>query len=251
MYTIGQLSKKTGVSIRTLHYYETLNLLNPVRSPDNQYRLYGPDDVMRLQQIAVLKRMRFRLRDISQILNANKAQLSTDDYEVWVHVLEHQIATVQKEMRELQKVEDLLQSSVYAMKATKQVRIEDMLQFIHDIEQPNQKQEFRKLYFTEDEMERLPSNNPADPLIAEWANILYEVQKHLNDAPDSQGSQQLAARIAAYGEKLFKGDKELEEKYWNFIKPETSKDVRIYGMNREVMQYIEQILDYYYSNKSE
>lgn len=188
MYTVGQLSKKTGVSIRTLHYYEKLNLLKPVRSQDNQYRLYGHEDVIRLQQITVLKRMRFRLREIQDIMDRDSNEQLTDDYEAWLRVIERQITAVQNEMQQLKNVEYLLQSSLYAMKATGQVRIEEMLRFIREMEQPSRKRQLRQLFFTEEEMAKLPTNDPADPLIMEWADILKEVELHLNEAPDSLGS---------------------------------------------------------------
>lgn len=248
MYTVGQLSKKTGISVRTLHYYEELGLLKPDRSIDNQYRIYGSEDVMKLQQIAVLKSMGFRLREIKNLINRNIDQPSDGDYEVWVKVIENQILAIQKEKEELQHVENLLQSTLYAMKATRQVRIEDMEQFIQEMEQHNRKQHLRELFFTEEEMAKLPSNNPADPLIMEWANLIHEVQTHLNDPPDSPYSQHLAARIAKYGQELFKGDNELADKYWNFIMPDHNEYAKIYGMNKEVMDYIEQILEHYYSN---
>ncbi|MDR9852153.1 MerR family transcriptional regulator [Paenibacillus sp. VCA1] len=251
MYTVGQLSKKTGISIRTLHYYEKLNLLKPQRSPDNQYRLYGPGDVLRLQQITLLKRMRFRLREIKDFFDQYLERLAKDDYEIWVRVIERQIAELQREKEEMQKVEKLLQSSLYAMRATKEVRIEEMLGFIREIEsQPDRKRQFRRLVFTEEEIDRLPSDDPANPLIMEWADILNEVQAQRNDSPASERSQRLAARIAAYAEQLFKDDDDLLLKYWDFIKPEPGGPAKIYGMNREAMNYIEQILEQYYTGKS-
>ncbi|WP_240480022.1 MerR family DNA-binding transcriptional regulator [Paenibacillus fonticola] len=42
LYTVGQLSKLTKVSIRTLHYYEKLGLLHPVRDKNNQYLMKNP-----------------------------------------------------------------------------------------------------------------------------------------------------------------------------------------------------------------
>ncbi|GIO67238.1 MerR family transcriptional regulator [Paenibacillus sp. FSL M7-1455] len=251
MYTVGELSKKTGISIRTLHYYEKMNLLKPKRSPDNQYRLYGPGDVMRLQQIVLLKRMRFRLREIKEMFDQHFERQTGDDYDIWVRVIERQIAELQKEKEEIQKVEHLLQSSLYAMRATKEVRIEEMLGFIREIErQPDRKRQIRRLFFTEEEMEKLPSHEPADPLAMEWADILNELRAQLNDSPASGRSQRLAARIAAYAEQLFKDDEALALKYWDYIKPEPGEAAKIYGMDREVMIYIEQILEQYYTGKS-
>lgn len=72
MYTVGQLSKLTGVSVRTLHYYEKQGLLQPDRNTGNQYRSYSEDDILRLQKIAVLKQMHFKLSEIKVILDKGR-----------------------------------------------------------------------------------------------------------------------------------------------------------------------------------
>ena len=54
-YTAHELAKLSGVSVRTLHYYEEQGLLRPQRRP-NGYRDYGPDDVRRLQQVLLYRR---------------------------------------------------------------------------------------------------------------------------------------------------------------------------------------------------
>lgn len=82
------------------------------------------------------------------------------------------------------------------------------------------------------------------------ADILNELRAQLNDSPASGRSQRLAARIAAYAEQLFKDDEALALKYWDYIKPEPGEAAKIYGMHREVMIYIEQILEQYYTGKS-
>lgn len=44
MHTVGELSNLTNVAIRTLHYYEKIGLLNPIRKEANPYRLFGEQD---------------------------------------------------------------------------------------------------------------------------------------------------------------------------------------------------------------
>jgi MerR family transcriptional regulator, thiopeptide resistance regulator len=48
---VGDLAKQTGVSVRTLHYYDEIGLLSPSHRTDTGYRLYDKADIMRLQQI--------------------------------------------------------------------------------------------------------------------------------------------------------------------------------------------------------
>ena len=50
-YTVQQLAKLSGVSKRTLHYYDEIDLLKPKAIRSNGYRIYGSEEVTRLQQI--------------------------------------------------------------------------------------------------------------------------------------------------------------------------------------------------------
>lgn len=50
-YTVNKLAKISGVSARTLHYYDEIGLLRPMRIAENGYRIYGPKEVDLLQQI--------------------------------------------------------------------------------------------------------------------------------------------------------------------------------------------------------
>ncbi len=51
MYTVKQLSELAHVSVRTLHYYDEIGLLNPSKIGANSYRYYDEAALMRLQQI--------------------------------------------------------------------------------------------------------------------------------------------------------------------------------------------------------
>jgi len=68
-YSAKQLADLAGVSVRTLHYYEERGLLNPSRR-ENNYRVFGPDEVDRLQQILLYRELGFALEDIGHILDA-------------------------------------------------------------------------------------------------------------------------------------------------------------------------------------
>ncbi|MDW6157023.1 MerR family transcriptional regulator, partial [Klebsiella pneumoniae] len=66
--TIGQLAKQMGTTIRTLRYYDHIDLLKPSEYKDGGHRLYNVEDVRRLQQIQSLKFIGFSLKDISTLL---------------------------------------------------------------------------------------------------------------------------------------------------------------------------------------
>jgi len=70
MMTVNEVSKLTGVSVRTLHYYDEIGLLKPAQSTDAGYRLYDGDNLQRLQQILLFRELEFPLNDIKRIIDS-------------------------------------------------------------------------------------------------------------------------------------------------------------------------------------
>ena len=69
MYTVKELARLTGLTPRTLRYYDSIGLLCPRRGKDNDYRLYGPEEVDRLQQILLYRDMGLSLEEIKNLLD--------------------------------------------------------------------------------------------------------------------------------------------------------------------------------------
>mgnify|MGYP002583151457 FL=1 len=70
MMTVNEVSKLTGVSIRTLQYYDTIGLLLPTEYTAAGYRLYDDTALERLQQILLFKELEFPLKEIKKIMDA-------------------------------------------------------------------------------------------------------------------------------------------------------------------------------------
>lgn len=66
---IGDIAKKTGVSVGTLRYYEVLKLLYPAERGENGYRYYGAEAVQQVQFIKRSQALGFSLEEIRQILD--------------------------------------------------------------------------------------------------------------------------------------------------------------------------------------
>ncbi|MFD0696553.1 methyltransferase domain-containing protein [Paenibacillus sp. GCM10027628] len=67
--TTGQLAKRTGMTIRTLRYYDQIGLLKPSHLNQASVRLYSKEDLVRLQKIQALKYIGLTLADIKQIIH--------------------------------------------------------------------------------------------------------------------------------------------------------------------------------------
>ncbi|MDE6700355.1 MAG: MerR family transcriptional regulator [Acetatifactor sp.] len=68
MRTISQVAELTGISTRTLQYYDEIGLLKPSELTQSGYRLYNDEALQTLQQILFFKELGFKLKDIREIL---------------------------------------------------------------------------------------------------------------------------------------------------------------------------------------
>lgn len=67
-YTVKKLSKISGVSVRTLHFYDEIGLLKPAYYGDNKYRFYEEKQLILLQQILFYRKLDIPLNEIQKII---------------------------------------------------------------------------------------------------------------------------------------------------------------------------------------
>ena len=70
MMTVQKVSQLTGVSIRTLQYYDRIGLLPPTEYTDAGYRLYDDKALETLQQILLFRELEFPLKDIGKLIGS-------------------------------------------------------------------------------------------------------------------------------------------------------------------------------------
>ena len=68
MKSVKEVSRLSGVSVRTLHYYDEIDLLKPSIVAENGYRYYNRDAVVRLQEILLYRELDFPLKKIKEIV---------------------------------------------------------------------------------------------------------------------------------------------------------------------------------------
>lgn len=71
MMTVNEVSKLTGVSVRTLQYYDKIGLLMPATYTESGYRMYDEICLERLQHILLFKELQFPLKEIKEILDSS------------------------------------------------------------------------------------------------------------------------------------------------------------------------------------
>jgi DNA-binding transcriptional MerR regulator len=70
-YTVKKLAQISGVSVRTLRFYDEIDLLKPAFYGENKYRYYEEEELLMLQQILFFRELGFPLSDIQRILGSN------------------------------------------------------------------------------------------------------------------------------------------------------------------------------------
>src|SRR4029077_3201950 len=66
---VGELARRTGLTIRTLHHYDEIGLLKPSLHTEAGHRLYTADDIARLQQVLSLRQLGFSLEEVRDCLD--------------------------------------------------------------------------------------------------------------------------------------------------------------------------------------
>src|ERR1051326_8039251 len=75
-YQPGDFARRTGVTVRALHFYDRLGLLKPCGRTASGYRLYSDGDFARLQQIVTFKFIGFPLKEIKRLLDKRGSNLA-------------------------------------------------------------------------------------------------------------------------------------------------------------------------------
>ena len=96
MMTVHEVSRLTGVSIRTLQYYDTIGLLRPAEYTEAGYRLYDAAALETLQQILLFRELEFPLKDIRRIIRSPEFDRQK--------ALEQQIGLLQLKKERLEKL---------------------------------------------------------------------------------------------------------------------------------------------------
>lgn len=117
-YSVGQVARWTGVTVRTLHHYDEIGLLAPGDRSAAGYRRYSDDDLERLQQILGYRQLGFPLEEISTILS---------DPDPMVH-LRRQHGLLRERMERLRRmveaIEHLMEAKQMGIQLTPEERFE-------------------------------------------------------------------------------------------------------------------------------
>lgn len=120
MMRIGEVAEQTGLSISNIRFYEKKGLIAPDRESQNQYRDYTKEDVKRLKEIILYRKMDLSIETICMVM---EGKLSLQD------ALERQLQKLKERQKELQGTIDLCEKLV-ADKTYDDVDVEAYLTYV-------------------------------------------------------------------------------------------------------------------------
>ncbi|CAI0932614.1 HTH-type transcriptional activator tipA [Serratia rubidaea] len=176
---VGELARRSGITVRTLHYYDSIGLLVPSARSDAGYRLYNRADIARLHHIQALRRMGVTLAEVGAILERSDLALPT--------VLERQIAMLNQQLAQITALRDRLQTMQLQLTAGDEPDLNDWLTTLELMTMYDK-------YFTADELAQLPFYQADTQRQQEWAVMVQQVRELMANGTPVQDP--LAQRIA-------------------------------------------------------
>ena len=178
---VGELAKRAGLTVRTLHHYEQTGLLTPSARSEAGYRLYNLSAVQRLHMIKALAQTGLTLATIKDYLDRQTLSLP--------ELLTQQIETLNDQLRDVARLRDRLLALREALASGNEPDLESWLQTL----------ELMKMYdrwFSQQELAALPFAAQDEQRAQAWRELTEEVQTLMASgcSTDSPQAMSLATR---------------------------------------------------------
>lgn len=160
LLTVGELARRCGMTVRTLHHYDAIGLLQPASRSGAGYRLYARADIERLHRIHALRQLGLSLTDIGTALSGPQQPLAD--------VVDRQIAQIDRELAEAANLRERL---VYLRTQLANGQSPDLADWLDTLELMTMYEK----YFSPEELKVLPLHINPDVKV-EWSTLISAVQ---------------------------------------------------------------------------
>ncbi len=190
-YSVKELADIAKITVRTLHYYDQIGLLKPLRNSENGYRYYDDDAVLRLQQIRFYRDLDFSLKAIAQILD-------NDNFDTELALLNHRDRLEQK-LLQIQTLMQTIDHTLEYMKGEKTMTKKDLFAGFNAAKQAEYEEEVKKRWgdkYLNESKKRWQSYSPQKQkhIIAESKEIYAELVPYIGQDPAKAEVQAIIAR---------------------------------------------------------
>jgi DNA-binding transcriptional MerR regulator len=204
-WKVGELARRTGLSVRALHHYDAIGLLSPSRRSESGYRLYVAEDVARLQQIKSLRQLGFSLEEIRALLA--KPDISP------VRVIELHLSRLEEQIGLQQRLLERLRMLALRLSAAEDI---SAAEFMDTIEVMTMVENAEKYYSPEQlaelrERAKQVGSERMHAVEAEWPVLIAEVRAEMERGTDPADPhvQTLARRWRGLIEEFTGGNPEI------------------------------------------
>ncbi len=232
MLKIGEVAKKTGISIRSLRHYDEIGLLKPSSHSEAGYRLYIKSDILRLQQIVSLQQMKFPLKRIQSILMGQDSMSLQQTLQLQQQFLEQQLTQQQTLSRRINQL-------LSRLSACHDISLELIYQTMESIK-------MLEKYYTPTQIETLQNRSfhVVDTERQEWSQAWDEIFSGLerlqsNGVPATDiKTKPIALKARALVSQFTGGDKGIEQSLENMYQQEGGGQMlRNHGLDVSDEQY--------------
>ncbi len=235
LWRVGELAKRTGVSVRAMHWYEEIGLMSPSQRSEAGHRLYAAEDLGRLQQIRSLRQLGFSLDEIRACLG--ERQFSPQQ------VIALHLGRLDQEIALQQRLRARLESIAVRYGAAEAVSAEEFIQAIEAMT-------MMEKYYTKEQLEELEQRKGvlgADAIKEveqEWPQLLAKVRTEMenNTDPADPRVQALAKRWMELLQAFSGGNHEIEKSAANMYRNEPGV-AQQYGVDPRMFPYIQKAID--------
>jgi len=223
---VGELAKRTGLTVRALHHYDSIGLLRASGRSESGYRLYSRDDVARLHGIQTLRRMGLPLGDVAKLLDGGAVTLPA--------IVAQQISTLDQEIVRAQALRERLSVMQLILAGGGQPEIADWLASLSMMNTFEQ-------YFSAAELKLIFERWKRSQ--AEWPPLLQAIRDAMDRGvlPDSIELQPLARRWMDVAARWANGDVALLKRWGSMLREQPSLPLPT-GMDRALLDYIDQAI---------
>lgn len=229
-WKVGELARRTGLTVRTLHHYEQVGLVLPARRNSAGHRLYGTEEVERLYQVLALRELGLSLERIRELLDA--APSTGDTVPPLADLLAEQLAQVEQRLRALHDLRGTLTALVATARTGTGLGAPALLALIEGMTALN---ETFNAYFTPDQVAELEQRRAAHSdavtdVIDAWPALLAEVESAVADGTDPASGQaaELARRWAELLHGFHQGDADMRDSLYR-MREDHAEEVRAHG----------------------
>lgn len=221
---VGELAKRTGVTVRALHHYDSIGLLRPSSRSDAGYRLYNRDDIARLHGIQTLRQLGVPLADVARLLDGGAASLSA--------ILARQISALDLQIERGRDLRDRLDVMQLVLARGDQPQADDWLASLATMSTMQEHFSAKELKRT---LQRL--RQCAD----DWPALVQAVRAAMAQGvrPDSVQIQPLVRQWADLVTRWMDGDMGLLDRWGTMLREQSALPLP-FGMDRALLDYIDQ-----------